>query len=359
MLASDVGMLVSERRRSLLHTIVLPALLAAAGAGSLAALGGCHFDASGLGGTTIELGDGSSTTTQPPSTTTSLDSTSTSTSPASDSGPPITSDDTTTGDPSTGEVTSTSDGTGSTTGPVGCMVDADCQLHWVCEAPECINPDEGMGCLSAANCGPAAPICSYDLHCYDGSDGDPCNIDAHCVAPLVCGSGYTCQDGDEGDPCAGPTDCGAAAPYCPYDGMCHDGSDADPCYDAQCADPLVCGATGLCQDGNEGDPCLGPGDCGAAAPFCPGDFMCHDGSEDDPCGGDDHCVDPLVCGPFNVCQDGAEGDSCFGDADCGPTAPYCPYDGYCHDGSMGDPWYSDLQCAGALVCLIGSNTCGV
>jgi len=300
-----VGMLVSERRRSLLRIIVLPAVLVAVGPGSLVALGGCSFDASGLGGATLDLADGSSTaaTTQPPSTSSSLDSTSTSTSTSTDSGVLLTDDGTTTGDPSTGEATTTSDGTDSTTGMVGCMVDDDCQRYWVCDAPECINPDENEGCLSSMTCGPAAPFCASDFKCHDGSEGDPC-ADGQCVAPLVCGS------------------------------------------------------TGVCQDGNEGDPCFGPGDCGEEAPFCLGDFMCHDGSEDDPCYGDEQCADPLVCGSTSVCQDGDEGDPCFGDADCGPTAPYCPYDFMCHDGSMDDPCYS-TQCAGMLVCVAGSNICGV
>lgn len=342
---------MDERRRSLLRAIVLPAVL-----------GGCSFDASGLGGPP-SLGDGSSTaeaTTEMPPPSTGLDSSSTGTPTSTDSGVPVTSEGTTTGDVTTAsEGTTTGDGSDSTTGMAGCSDDGDCPPGWVCEAPECINPDEGEMCLSATDCGPAAPFCTYDTQCHDGSDGDPCNGDGQCDAPIVCGPTSTCQDGNEGDSCGGAADCGPAAPYCPYDAQCHDGSEGDPCSgDNQCDAPLVCGATIVCQDGSEGDPCSGAADCGAAAPFCPFDMMCHDGSEGDPCSGDNQCDAPLVCGPTGVCQDGSEGDPCSGAADCSAAAPYCPYDAHCHDGTLGDPCNDDAQCSGVLGCVLGVNTCG-
>jgi hypothetical protein len=349
--------LVPERRSDLLRTTVQSAALAAIGWCSVVVLDGCNFDAGGLGGTGPNLGESTSTaggTTrggedEPPVSSTSVDSTATSTLTSTDSGAPVTD-----------EGSTTAVGSDSTTGMQGCLDDEDCPPLWVCEVPECINPDEGKACVGAADCGPAAPFCAYDGMCHDGSDGDPCSGDNQCAAPIVCGPSTMCQDGSEGDGCAGAGDCGATAPFCASDAQCHDGSMGDPCIgDNHCDGLLVCSPLAMCQDGSEGDPCAGDGDCGAGAPFCASDAHCHDGSDGDPCSGDNQCAAPLVCGLTNVCQDGSEGDPCAGNGDCGPLAPYCALDAQCHDGSMGDPCISDAQCAGALVCTPGFNTCGV
>ncbi len=239
-----------------------------------AVLGGCSFDVGGQGTTTVDLGDGPGSTgaTEGTPMTAGEDD-------PSLTGPDSGQDSAPTSDDSATDTSATESDSGA-----GCP--GGCPANWVCEAPECVNPDEDVPC--GAGCGPAAPFCGPDGICHDGSMGDPCSR-GQCVAPLMCGPHQICQAGVEGDACLDASDCGATAPIC-FNSTCQDGSEGDPCSsEAQCLPGWLCGPTNACQDGSEGDPCAGPEDCGPGAPYCPYDDQCHDGSTGDPCDDASQC----------------------------------------------------------------------
>jgi hypothetical protein len=228
-------------------------------------LAACNFDAVGQGSTLPNLGDdtgdGDPTTMHPSET--GADTT------QSGGDDPVSSTDTSAGTSTTsdsGSTTQSATGEESTTMVEGCVDDPDCPAHWVCVAPDCVNPDEGDSCGTAMDCGPAAPFCAPDGACHDGSFSDSCQ-DGECVAPLVCGPSNTCHAGNEGDACNDASDCSTMAPLC---------------------------FTGNCQDGSEGDDCNSPADCGPGAPHCPYDMNCHDGGGGDPCTSSTQCDNACV-----------------------------------------------------------------
>ncbi len=255
---------------------------------------GCNLDTFGMGGGSVELGGDETSTgsAMPTSAQTGDTAAGDGDGDGATTVPPPPGDTTASSDPGSTSSENGTTGDGTTTG--GEMCPMECPLHWVCEFPDCVNPDEGDPCGNPGDCGPAAPQCGPDGMCHDGSEDDPCFDDAQCAGPLLCNPNDLCHSGDEGDPCAGPDDCNGTAPLC-SGGTCHDGGKGDPCSDdAQC-DMLLCNPNGMCQDGDEGDPCAGSEDCGAGAPHCAHDDECHDGSIGDPCSGNVQCGAFLFC----------------------------------------------------------------
>jgi len=195
---------------------------------TLVLFGACSPNATGQGSSTAQVVDDDDAA-----------STSGTPLPATSAIPPGDSGDDTEMGTSTGPgsetTTDAESSTGATTTGDGCRVAEDCPRGWICIAPDCVDPPEGDACVDERQCGATAPFCPFDGMCHDGSEADPCDGGHQCVEPLLCSFMGACQDGGEGDPCNADAQCGAAAPFCAFDNQCHDGSLGDPCNgDEQC-----------------------------------------------------------------------------------------------------------------------------
>ena len=255
-----------------------------------------------------------------------------------------------------------------------CTADDQCAGALVCTGAL------GMQTCSTASGGNVGEICGIDSHCDNGrlcdagtcriATGNTCRGDDQCFGSLICvgaGSSTTCRQpasGVFGDPCGIDSHC--IAPLLCGNGGCRRAAGSTCTHENQCAS-LICGgpvgmqtcrasAGGSCTADNQCDVSLvctgasGSQTCNTAGTGAAGQI----------CGNNNHCTTPatLICGSSNGLCGGAIGAGCMADNQCA-DALVCDTGTSTCAVAAGGSCTASSQCTGTLVCegVPGSQTC--
>ena len=212
-----------------------------------------------------------------------------------------------------------------------CAFPTDCESGRPCIVGQCretLSPPGGP-CTTYEDCEAVAPgtLC-FEGACTtlgDGSEGSFCELDEHCVEPLVCGD-FRCESektakkrtGKNGEACL--TFAGCLSGFCVL-GTCaskplaagkscasHDDCASSLCFKGACRKSLPAA----------GEACVNDGECESEA-CIRGACAARHASEGEACDTDADCSLPLVCiaGTCTASLSG-EGGSCGADDDCVP-----------------------------------------
>ncbi len=226
--------------------------------------------------------------------------------------------------------------------------------EWPCE-PDGESCKEGFHCLESHSA------------CFDGDEGDPCDLPEHCQAVHRCdGESGTCLFAGDGAACSADDQC-AAGYFCMLAlGECFDGSEGDPCFaDSDCPESHAClEESGTCTAGAIGSPCEGDGHCTEGL-FClpagEGTACTLVGGEGEACGAQNPfviCADGLGCNegfdPPQCSAPGGDEHPCWEETDCLEGFLCLTAFGACYDGNEGDPCLDESHCGEAFECIDGA-----